>query len=128
MEFEGIVYKILPVVTGTGQRGEWKKQEVVFELPGEFSRKLCVSFWGDKAEDAARLVEGERVSVAINLESREYNGRWFTEARAWKLTKAAPIQPQGSSATMPNADMPPFVESDSESFGSGVDSSDDLPF
>lgn len=126
MEFEGVVYKILPAVTGTSQRGEWKKQEVVFELPGEFSRKLCVSFWGDKAEDAMRLVEGERLSVAINLESREYNGRWFTEARAWKLTRQA-VQP--GSEVPPAADMPPFDEREPSSFGSDpADSSDDLPF
>ena len=49
MEFEGTVYKVLPVVKGTSQRGEWMKQEVVFELPGEFNRKICVGFWGDKA-------------------------------------------------------------------------------
>ncbi len=48
MEFEGTVLKVLPVVKGTSQRGEWIKQEVVFELPGEFNRKLCVGFWGGR--------------------------------------------------------------------------------
>ena len=38
MEFEGIVYRVLPVVKGTSQRGEWVKQEVVFELPGRRCR------------------------------------------------------------------------------------------
>ena len=79
MEFEGTVYKVLPVVKGTSQRGEWMKQEVVFELPGEFNRKICVGFWGDKAHDAGTLREGDKVAVSINVESREYNGRWFTE-------------------------------------------------
>ncbi len=83
MEFEGTVYKVLPLVKGTSQRGEWMKQEVVFELPGEFNRKICVGFWGDKAHDAGALREGEKVAVSINVESREYNGRWFTGARGW---------------------------------------------
>ena len=74
MEFEGTVYKVLPVVKGTSQRGEWMKQEVVFELPGEFNRKICVGFWGDKAHDAGTLREGDKVAVSINVESREYNG------------------------------------------------------
>lgn len=87
MEFEGTVYKVLPVVKGTSQRGEWMKQEVVFELPGEFNRKICVGFWGDKAHDAGTLREGDKVAVSINVESREYNGRWFTEARGWKMTR-----------------------------------------
>ena len=64
MEFEGTVYKVLPVVKGTSQRGEWMKQEVVFELPGEFNRKICVGFWGDKAHDAGTLREGDKIGRA----------------------------------------------------------------
>ena len=135
MEFEGTVYRILPVVKGQGARGEWTKQEVVFELPGEFSRKVCVAFWGDRAQDAASLREGEQINVQINLESREHNGRWFTEARAWRITrKAAAGQQQyagegsydsapASAAPFqaaPAADLPPMP--------SKADQVDDLPF
>ena len=94
MEFEGTVYKVLPVVKGTSQRGEWMKQEVVFELPGEFNRKICVGFWGDKAQEAGTLRPGEVVAVSANVESREYNGRWFTEVRAWRIVRKAAQQPQ----------------------------------
>ena len=45
MEFEGVVYKILPLTQGTSARGEWQRQDVVFELPSEFSRKICVTFF-----------------------------------------------------------------------------------
>lgn len=120
MEFEGIVYRVLPVVKGTSQRGEWVKQEVVFELPGEFNRKICVGFWGDKAHDAGSLKEGEKVSVSINVESREYNGRWFTEARAWKMNRVSAQQPDPA----PYPDMPPF----SEDMAYDKDPADDLPF
>ena len=120
MEFEGTVYKVLPLVKGTSQRGEWMKQEVVFELPGEFNRKICVGFWGDKAHDAGALREGEKVAVSINVESREYNGRWFTEARGGKMTRAAAQPP------MPDAvDMPPFAE-ESPAYSNAP--ADDLPF
>lgn len=117
MEIEGIVYKVLPAVKGQGTKGEWTKQEVVFELPGEFNRKICIGFWGDKALDAARLVPGERVMVSINVESREYNGRWFTETRAWKLVRPddAPSQP---------VDLPSF----SEPVDYKDEPKDDLPF
>lgn len=108
MEFEGLVYKVLPVVKGQGARGEWTKQEVVFELPGEFNRKLCVGFWGDKALDAATLKPGEAVEVSINLESREYNGRWYTEARAWKMARkvAEPTAAAGDMPPMPTTEEP----------------------
>ena len=90
MEFEGTVWRVLPLVKGTSARGEWMKQEVVFELPGEFNRKLCVGFWGDKAQEAGTLQPGESVAVSANVESREYNGRWFTEARVENHPQSGP--------------------------------------
>ncbi len=119
MEFEGVVYKVLAPVTGTSARGTWTKQEVVFELPGEFSRKVCVSFWGDKAQDATSLREGEPVMVSINLESREHNGRWFTEARAWKISRK-----QAEAAS--GAALPPLDAGDAMPYAASEP--DDLPF
>ena len=121
MEFEGIVYKVLAPVKGTSARGDWTKQEVVFEQPGEFHRKVCVSFWGDKAQDAASLKEGEQVSVSVNIESREYNGRWFTEVRAWRILRK---QPEPAQPAPPMDDFPPL--SAEEPYR--ADSVDDLPF
>jgi single-stranded DNA-binding protein len=87
MEFEGVVYRKLPEVTGTSAKGAWKKQDVVFELPTEFSRKICVTFFGDRADDAAALQEGDAVVVSVNVESREYNGKWYTDVKAWKIAR-----------------------------------------
>lgn len=87
MDFELTVLQVLPVVTGQSARGEWKKQEVIFEQPGEYSRKLCVGFWNDRAVDAAALQPGDRVAISVNVESREYNGRWYTEVRAWRMNR-----------------------------------------
>lgn len=87
MDFEVTVSAVLPLVTGQSARGEWKKQDVIFDLPGEFSRKLCVGFWNDKAIDAAGLRPGDRVALSVNVESREYNGRWYTEVRAWRMNR-----------------------------------------
>ena len=79
MEFEGTVYKILPVTKGTSARGEWQRQDVVFEMnEGSFTRKICVTFF-NKPEDVARLKEGSAYNVSVNIESREYNGRWYTD-------------------------------------------------
>ena len=47
MEFEGVVYKIMPVTRGTSARGEWQRQDVVFDYNdgGQSSLKICVSFF-----------------------------------------------------------------------------------
>ncbi len=96
MDFEAIVHLVLPEVKGQGARGEWTKQEVVFEVAGDqFGRKICVGFWNDKAPAAAALRVGERAVVSVNIESRERNGRWFTEARGWRFTVLAPVADAG---------------------------------
>lgn len=128
MEFDAIVYKVLAPIKGTSARGEWTKQEIVFELPGEFSRKVCVGFWGDKAADAAALKEGEQVSVSINIESKEYNGRWFTEVRAWKFAKKSADMPSTGAPVPPPVagGFPPISAPDAEPYKD--DAPDDLPF
>ena len=120
MEFEGTVYKIMPVTTGTSARGEWQRQDVVFEMnEGSFTRKICVTFF-NKPEDVARLKEGATYNVSVNIESREYNGRWYTDIRAWRL------QPKQETASAPMPDMPPIVEE--PSYASSPAQVDDLPF
>ncbi len=123
MEFVGVVYRIMPQQSGTSARGQWQKQEVIFEQPDEFSRKVCVTFFGDRVQDAATLQVGEKVNVSCNIESREYNGRWYTDVRAWRIQKVQPEQP----AAAPIPDLPPF-ETAEPAMPVGGDQFDDLPF
>ncbi|MCC8088444.1 MAG: DUF3127 domain-containing protein [Rikenellaceae bacterium] len=120
MEIQGTVFRVLPLVKGTSARGEWMKQEIVVELQTEFNRKVCISFWGDKVQEVAKMREGDNVNISVNIESREYNGRWFTEVRAWK------INVQNQEASAPHADLPPLNVSDFE--GGASSEVDDLPF
>ena len=122
MDFEGTVYKIMPVTKGTSSRGEWQRQDVVFEMnEGSFARKICVTFF-NKPEDAAKLKEGATYNVSVNIESREYNGRWYTDIRAWR------IQPKQAetAAPAPAPGMPPIAEE--PSYASTPTEVDDLPF
>ena len=86
MELKGKVIQLLPLQTGTGKKGQWKKQEFILETQAQYPKKVCISLWGEKIEQN-NLSVGDVISVALDLESREYNGRWYTEVRAWKLTK-----------------------------------------
>lgn len=120
MEFEGCVFKIMPLTKGTSTRGEWQRQDVVFDIAeGTFSRKLCVTFF-NRPDDTAKLREGATYTVSINVESREYNGKWYTDVRAWKL------QPKEERPMAPAADMPPL--SDEPAYGAATEQIDDLPF
>jgi len=117
MEIAGVVVNLLPLQTGQGKNGTWKKQEFILETPGQYPKKVCVSLWGEKA-DETKLSIGDKITASINVESREYNGRWYTEVRAWKIAK----QSGGGSG---DRDVPPPMD---ESFAPDVSATDDLPF
>lgn len=79
---------MLPLQSGMGKKGAWKKQEFILETEAQFPKKVCLSIWGDKV-DQYNVSVGDQLTVAVDLESREYNGRWYTEARAWKIDKTS---------------------------------------
>ena len=84
MEFEGVVYKILPLTQGTSARGEWQRQGRGFRAAlGIFTQNLRHVL--QQPSDVAKLREGATYTVSVNVESREYNGRWYTDVRAWRL-------------------------------------------
>ena len=78
--FEGIVFAILPEQSGTSARGEWHNQNVVFEMQtnSPYPRKVSVKFF-NKRDEVARLVVGAAYKVTFDVESREYQGRWYTD-------------------------------------------------
>ena len=81
MELEGRIARKMNVQTGTSARGAWAKQEFIFEYQeGNFPSQVCMNVWGeDKVKELERHQVGDRVKVAFNLSSREYNGRWYTD-------------------------------------------------
>ena len=115
MEIKGRLVQILPAQTGQGRNGEWKKQDFVIELEGTYPRKACFTVWGDKI-NIASLVEGTLLNVFFDIESREYQGKWFTNLTAWKAetadgshqSSAPPLPPM--EVYQPEMDIPPMPD------------------
>ena len=123
LEITGKVIQILPLETGEGKNGQWKKQFFILEyMDGNYPKKLSVSVWGDKTESIRNLQPGANIKVSFNVDSREYNGRWYTDVRAWKIETGG--APSGSSNDAPAFDEPAM--SDSNGFNGAPDN--DLPF
>jgi hypothetical protein len=123
MEIKGKIIQILPTQTGEGKNGPWKKQEFVLETEGQYPKKVCIAAWGDKINDGLLQV-GNEVNVSFDIESREYNGKWYTDVKAWRVDAATgetsqPAYEPRAAATTPAA--PSFVASD-------LAGGDDLPF
>ena len=122
MEFEGKVIEILAPVTGQSARGTWERQTVVFEQPNkQYGKEIAVTFM-NKGQEVANLRVGESYIVSFDIESRNYQGRWYTDVRAWR------VQPVQSQAQPPVQDMPPFMEEPQPSYSAGAGVIDDMPF
>ena len=116
MELKGKVIQLFPLQSGMGKKGPWKKQEFIIETQSQYPKKVCLSIWGDKV-DQFNVAVGQFVIAAVELESREYNGRWYTEARAWKIDKSGADTGDGPPPTMEE----PYIPDSNNT-------ADDLPF
>ncbi|TVR40290.1 MAG: DUF3127 domain-containing protein [Bacteroidia bacterium] len=127
MEISGKIISILPEQSGEGRNGPWRKQDFIIETEGQYPRKVCISVWGDKIDQFA-LKDGEKITASVNIESREYNDRWYTDVRAWKVSKESDSAYQGEHLP-PTGSPPPFdaPPPEDESYPAGSDQ-DDLPF
>ncbi len=88
MEIKGKLQIILPVAEGSSKNGPWKKQEFVIEITdGKFPKQVCLNVWGaDKVDYFKRYKVGDMLVCSLDISSREYNWRWYTDLRAWKIT------------------------------------------
>lgn len=121
MEIQGRIIQVLPLQSGVAKASgkEWKKQDYVIETSEQYPKKVCFCLWGD-AIDRTNLLAGEDVTVQIDIESREFNGRWYTEVKAWRVDRGLvspsqqpqqqayqqPAPQQGLGAGTPNNDLP----------------------
>jgi len=117
LDLSGKIVALLPEQTGEGKNGKWVKQDFVVETADQFPKKVCFSTWGDKVADLKKLKIGDEVTVSFNPESREYSSKWYTDLRAWKISKST-----GNASAESHSEIPPFDEKDIP------EETDDLPF
>ena len=76
------VLQVLQEESGSGTRGDWVRRSVIVEHGEEYPRKLCVTaFNQEKADILAALTPGLLIQMHITFESREHDGRWYTDCR-----------------------------------------------
>jgi hypothetical protein len=86
MEIQAILKQILRLESGESKSGKtWQKQTIIVETQETYPKLIAIEV-SEKA--ISRLQDysiGQTITCSINIESREYNGRWFTAVRAWKI-------------------------------------------
>ena len=118
MTITGEVIDILQEESGQGKNGTWRKQQFVVEVPGQYPKQVAIIQWGDNI-DKFGVKKGETVTAHVDIQSREYNGRWYTDVKAWKVSRD---QPGGVAA--PASDDEPWPEPPADA----GDGDDGLPF
>jgi len=117
---KGRIQQILKPESGVSRAGnEWKKQEFVIETEDQFPKKICFTLFGDKISLIEGITSGQEVEISFNIESREYNGKWFHNINAWKIDTAPSENIPEPPPELGMEDIPPEPTDDA---------SDDLPF
>jgi hypothetical protein len=126
MDITGKLIQKLPQQTGQGKGGAWVKQDFILETADQYPRKVCIALWGERARDIDSIQIGETVKAYVNVESREFNGKWYTDVKAWK------IEAQGATAASSSRSgqaVPPSIDEVPPIFdGEMMPEEGDLPF
>ncbi len=128
MEIEGKIIRDLPLQEGVSRAGNpWKKKEWVLETFGQYPKQVCFHFFGDRV-DSNPLQIGQSYVISYDIESREYNNRWYTDIRAYA---SRPLE-AGNATQMGNVaqESDNTFGNNSQGIVSGIDTNDpeELPF
>ena len=134
MEITGHVFKVLPIKEGVSKatNNPWKMQPFLLRIDRQYNDTIYFEIFG-RYVDEIQLREGEDVTVSFDIDSREYNGSWFTSVRAWRVqpvTKnSSEARSFSSSSNGGNAEANRGSDTPSlEKYVPGEDESSDLPF
>lgn len=145
MEISGKIIMVLPERGGVSQRSgsEWKVASYVLETMEQYPRKCCFEVFGTDRIAQFNIQVGQMLTVSLDIDAHEYNGRWYNQIRAWKVVPydpnavAAPADPNAGFGAAPQAAPFPAVASAAsapaaapapEAQAFSGESNDDLPF
>ena len=144
MEIVGKIIQVLPLQSGTSSRtgNSWQVQSYVLETQEQYPRKVCFEIFGeDKIKNNPCNID-DLVTVSFDIESREFNGRWYTSIRAWRVQQGDQTAAQPAAQATPQSAAPaaapaapqvapaqPAPAANTQVFdASADDESGDLPF
>ena len=137
MEIQGKVIAVLEARSGVSARGEWKSQDYVIETHDAYPRKMVFGVFGADRISRFDIQLGQEVNVSFDIDTHEYNGRWFNNIRAFDVRQVDPaavgMQPGvvpgaafGPAPAQPTAPVQPAAQPAAPA--AEQSSEDDLPF
>jgi hypothetical protein len=136
MEITGKVVRLGTLTEGQSARGPWRKQELIIETEEQYPRTVCLICWTNQIDEIQQFAPGQTIKAQIDISSREFNGKWYTDVRVWRFdpvgataAPAAAPQPVQQPYQQPVMHQtPPAAQPTTEYYPPAEDSVDDLPF
>lgn len=123
MDLNGTVIQILPEQRFNGKNGEVVKNFFILETKEQYPQKIKFEVFGEDKWKAMGVAVGQDVSVQFDIKGAEWQGKYFVNLQAWKVTSIGNGQQQASTKANPS----PAPQTQIPQDGSHVDD-DNLPF
>jgi len=86
LEIKGKVIALQAIEKGQSNNKDWEKQNIVIEeIEGNYPKKIALQGFGKIVDTTKNLKVGQIITAHINIESREYNSKWYTNVSVWKI-------------------------------------------
>lgn len=134
MEIQGKVVRLGNLTEGTSPRGAWRKQELIIETLEQYPKQVCLVCWGDRVAEAQNFTPGQIIKAQISIESREFNGKWYTDVKPFRFeieiqqAVQQPIQQPVQQYTVPQQQFQQPQNNIPITDYFETDNGDDLPF
>ena len=111
MEITGKIIAVLPPKQGVSQStgNAWMCQDYVLETQEMYPKKVCFNVFGAEKIQEMNIQLGETLTVSLEINASEYQGKWYNQVRGWKVVRVAAqgqqqaqVQPQGCQVVYPD--------------------------
>lgn len=133
MEITGKIIAVLPPKQGVSQStgNAWMCQDYVLETQEMYPKKVCFNVFGAEKIQEMNIQLGETLTVSLEINANEYQGKWYNQVRGWKVVRV-PAQGQqqpAEQAPWPQAGLTPPAQAPAQPQGQAPAQDDgQLPF
>ncbi len=103
LEIQGKIVKIFPERSGEGNNGTWTSQDFMIEVPGSFPTKAAFDVF-NKGVDLSTVKEGDSVRVSFDIRCNQWQDKYITSLRAWRLVNLS--NPSANTSSTPESGAP----------------------
>ena len=108
MDVVGKIIAALPPKSGTSQSTgkPWQVNTYVLQTNEQTPKNIAFDVFGAERVEQYNLKVGDMVTVSIDIDAHEYNGRWYNQIRAWNVVNHASVQQPTAQQAPPPTPQP----------------------